>query len=337
LSFIQSDGFNPLTVNGDSFQVIVDSSKDNLPHSHILNLSSPLYQASQKIFSLSLHQHHSSLSEESTIHDIAALLSVPWRPGQLLNDLKKLKLEFPETIRPIVLITAVRISTPVSSATYSVKGFWTDHWTYLLDLVESYLNIYPEHEEHSLYVQEIPFYMSPAVVKRRYDRYAMMHSSFSSDTQEMSYEYRDIDLRRSPSPSLSSSPSSSLSVYSLPTNVSIQIISTVCNEEDSPKDLLKSTKMPCYPSHRKVAMAQNPHWQLDQKTKEVTKVNVIGKLFLLAIIKFSTLDPFGMGIEMEGTVQSPEHGTSVISLCSHHISDLITSLISSVRREAWME
>jgi hypothetical protein len=293
LSFIQSDGFNPLTVNGDSFQVVLDS-KDDDP-SPRLNTSSPLYQTAQKIFSLSTHR--TPLSEESsaiTISRIASLLSAPWRPGQLLNDLQKLKLEYPESIRPTVLITAVAISTRVSSASYSVKGFWADHWTYLLDLVEAYLDIFPENELQSLHHQQIPFHMSPAVVKKRCDRYSMAHSSFSSETpQEISARYQDIDLR-------DLSPSPSPSIFSLPANISIQIISTVCNAEDSDKDLLKSTQKPCYPVHRRVAMSRNPHWQLDLKTGTVTKVSVIGKFFLLGILKFSTLDPFGMGIEMEG-------------------------------------
>lgn len=137
--------------------------------------------------------------------------------------------------------------------------------------------------------------MSPAVVKRRYDRYSMVRSSFSSETQEISYEFEDLDLRLLVSDNLSS-------IYSLPDNISIQIVSTVCNEEDSSKDMLKSTKHPCYPPQRRIAMAVNPHWQLDFNTKAITKVSVVGKLFLLGIIKFSTLDPFGMGIEMEGNV-----------------------------------
>jgi hypothetical protein len=185
-----------------------------------------------------------------------------------------------------------------------VKGFWTDHWTYLLDLIESHLAIYPESERQSLYLQEIPFYMSPAVIKRRSDRYSMVQSSFSLDSQETQYEYRDIDLRSS-STSVLVENDTAVTSYRLPTDITLQIVSAVCNDESGPstsgdKDILKSTGEPCYPNDRRVAMSQSPHWQLDLNTREVSKVSVVGKLFLLGVIKFSSLDPYGMGVEMEG-------------------------------------
>ena len=33
---------------------------------------------------------------------------------------------------------------------------------------------------------------------------------------------------------------------------------------------------------------------------EVLKVSIVSKLAMLAVIKFSTMDPMGMGVEMEG-------------------------------------
>jgi hypothetical protein len=105
MSFVQSDGFNPLTVNGDSFQAKTDR-------------PSLLYETASQILSLAHHVATPTDTEppspELVIHKIVSLLSAPWRPGQLLNDLKKLKLQFPETARPTVLILAVRISSPVS-------------------------------------------------------------------------------------------------------------------------------------------------------------------------------------------------------------------------------
>jgi hypothetical protein len=137
--------------------------------------------------------------------------------------------------------------------------------------------------------------MSSGVIKRRIDRYSMVQSSFSSDSQEIQYDYLDIDLRtQSPESNQTSS------TYSLPTNVTLQIISAVCSDESDQKDLLKSTGKPCYPMDRRAAMTQNPHWQMDSTTKEISSVSVIVKLFMLGVIKFSSLDPFGMGIEMEG-------------------------------------
>ena len=47
----------------------------------------------------------------------------------------------------------------------SLTGFWADHWTYTLDLVENYLVVFPEKEEELLFDSEpIPFFISPAQV-----------------------------------------------------------------------------------------------------------------------------------------------------------------------------
>jgi len=44
------------------------------------------------------------------------------------------------------------------------NGFWADHWEYHLDLVESYLVVYPDNEKEFLFgvSGQSPFYMSPA-------------------------------------------------------------------------------------------------------------------------------------------------------------------------------
>ena len=34
------------------------------------------------------------------------------------------------------------------------EGYWTDHWTYNLDLVETYLSVYPDKEEELLFEDE---------------------------------------------------------------------------------------------------------------------------------------------------------------------------------------
>lgn len=173
-----------------------------------------------------------------------------------------------------------------------MKGFWADHWTYTLDLVESYLKIYPDKEYFSLYLQRVPFYMSPAVVKKREDRYVMIKASFSQDTQDFVYDMHDVDFRHMLLPESDGS-------YMLPENFSVRIVSGVCSEDDS-HDMLKSTGRLCYPIQRKLLFSKNSPWQTDRKSGKEVVVSIVAKLFLLSILKFSTLDPYGMGIEMEG-------------------------------------
>jgi hypothetical protein len=65
----------------------------------------------------------------------------------------------------------------VSAASYTANGFWADHWTYTLDLVESFLAIYPDKEWSSLYDLQVPFFMAPAIVRDRIRRYVLVHSA----------------------------------------------------------------------------------------------------------------------------------------------------------------
>lgn len=52
------------------------------------------------------------------------------------------------------------------------EGYWTDHWTYNLDLIETYLEIFPDREEELLFLDKgYTFYESQAVVLPREKRY----------------------------------------------------------------------------------------------------------------------------------------------------------------------
>ncbi len=51
------------------------------------------------------------------------------------------------------------------------EGFWSDHWTYNLDLVEEYLAIWPDKEEDLLFAEEYTWFPAQAMVKPRACRY----------------------------------------------------------------------------------------------------------------------------------------------------------------------
>ena len=52
------------------------------------------------------------------------------------------------------------------------EGYWTDHWTYNLDLIETYLEIFPDREEELIFLDKgYTFYKSQAVVLPRKERY----------------------------------------------------------------------------------------------------------------------------------------------------------------------
>ncbi|WP_099469247.1 hypothetical protein [Konateibacter massiliensis] len=51
------------------------------------------------------------------------------------------------------------------------EGYWSDHWTYNLDLIEEYLEIFPEKEKEMLYEEDYTYFLSQANINHRYKRY----------------------------------------------------------------------------------------------------------------------------------------------------------------------
>ncbi|KAL3911052.1 MAG: hypothetical protein SGILL_007437 [Bacillariaceae sp.] len=60
------------------------------------------------------------------------------------------------------------------------NGVWADHWTYYLDMIESYLAIYPDEEERLMFETELPYFFSPASVQPRSKKY-VENLSFEGD------------------------------------------------------------------------------------------------------------------------------------------------------------
>ena len=60
------------------------------------------------------------------------------------------------------------------------------HWTYTLDMVDSYLGVFPDKEAHLLWNSEpVPFYLSPAIVRSRADRYKIVPNSNKPGTSAL--------------------------------------------------------------------------------------------------------------------------------------------------------
>lgn len=67
------------------------------------------------------------------------LLTALWRPGQLFKDIEANGIQFVIS-NDQVLRLVVSHSEQILAAQYSQQqgGYWSDHWTYLLDLIDSY-------------------------------------------------------------------------------------------------------------------------------------------------------------------------------------------------------
>ncbi len=98
---------------------------------------------------------------------VRALLEGPFTPGALATALERAACPNADE----VLERAVAASESDINVTFG-EGYWTDHWTYNLDLIESYLAVFPEREEALLFDDEsYKYYESHATVAPRAQRY----------------------------------------------------------------------------------------------------------------------------------------------------------------------
>lgn len=127
---------------------------------------------------------------------------------------------------------AVCMAYSEPNATFS-EGYWCDHWTYNLDLIASFLEVFPEKKESLLFDERrYRWYESHAVVNPRKERYHMTETGLR---QYHALRERETDRK----------------------------------------------------------------W-MQTSDGQIAESTLMEKLLLLTAIKTATLDPEGMGVEMEG-------------------------------------
>jgi hypothetical protein len=143
---LQADGFNPLVVKGVDFSLKeVDEFKAKIKGK--LN--------------------------ETAFNKILTLLEKPFTPGEVILFLEEnnIKLDIAKD-EFLNILLSLSIKNPQAS---HGEGFWTDHWSYNLDLLESYLEIYPEKLKEIIFdKKEFIFYDNDAVVRPRSEKYILL-------------------------------------------------------------------------------------------------------------------------------------------------------------------
>ncbi len=211
MSLIQADGYNPLIVQGSCFTVPPEKLEEIL-----------------------------KCAEDTA--KLRNLLSQPFSPGSLLKGIAD------ESIRLIVdTQTLLEMVIDVSEQHIQAadgEGYWVDHWTYNLDLIESYLAVYPECQRNLLFSNnDLPFYDSAVTVQPRARKYVLL------DGQPR------------------------------------QLGSLL--EDRQKSALIGGRRMYSY-------------WlRTGHGAGAIYRTSLFAKLFGLALVKFASLDPYGMGIEME--------------------------------------
>lgn len=206
-NLIQLDGYNPLSVQEISYTLTKENEDDIISY----------------------------VDEQEKI-PMKDFLKKEYTPGGLLRFLLKSQIKLSISLEEF-MIKAVEYSKGNINAEFG-EGYWTDHWTYNLDLIETYLAIYPDKEKELLFDDfTYEYFESKAIVKPRSERYI--------STKNGIRQYNAID-----------------------------------------RETKKGVK------HTWV--------RENYGNGETYHSNLMTKLIILAVNKFATIDPYGMGIEMEG-------------------------------------
>ncbi len=122
-SLIQADGYNPLEIRPSTFVIPEEKQAEA-----------------------------AALLTEAVEGDAAPLVKVvqkPFTPGQISNTISRcqmtLKADEDALISKVLLLSDQQIEAG------AVEGYWSDHWDYLMDLVDDYLLIYPDRKDALLY------------------------------------------------------------------------------------------------------------------------------------------------------------------------------------------
>jgi hypothetical protein len=141
MSLIQSDGYNPLVINGLTFSV---------PEERRAKLRATV-------------GNHRKLDQ---------ILQKEFTPGEVVRAVR----EEDDTLPVKEVLFQVFSNAETHIQAEHGEGYWVDHWTYNLDLIESYLAIYPDHKAGLLFESApLPFYDNAHVVLPRKDRYVLYH------------------------------------------------------------------------------------------------------------------------------------------------------------------
>lgn len=143
-SLIQADGYNPLSINGSTFEIEDKSVIKNLVQSIFTN-------------------------DDGTMEK---LLNQKFTPGSIINTMAGKGIVSNDNDQMIFEKIFAHAHQNIE-ANFG-EGYWVDHWTYILDLIENYLAVFPEKTEELLYHnQNYRYFESPISVYPRKDKYVL--------------------------------------------------------------------------------------------------------------------------------------------------------------------
>lgn len=248
LSFVQADGFNPLTVASTVFKVPFEKIDTVLSEIEVIDSDATHIQS----------------------NFVRDLLRRSFRPGQFFRDCNTMSIRFGKS-REEVLNSLIVHAVQDFAGKYEQNGFWVDHWTYTLDLLDNYLSIYPDREEYVLFDSEpVPFFMSPAYVRPRTARYSAENNpDATSPNRKIVRSYHAVSAWGD-------------SDFSADRVAAMNAIFT------DPNYIVD------------INGAANVWQRVRNNHNAIMRVSAVSKFTMLTLLKFASLDPYGFGVEMEG-------------------------------------
>ncbi len=213
MNLIQLDGYNPLVIKGAIYQ-----------------LTAPKLAFLKRKY------------KRVTSRKILKLLKTPFSPGQLAEVLSQ---EIPNSAELNTLLSKILIQSDCISDAEHKEGYWSDHWTYNMDMIESYLSLFPDRVKELFFdTKRYTFFDDPVVVLPRRERYGFNENGQARQQRFVS---------------------------------------------KSPEKLAMMAARSTAPNTVRVRNGKG----------DIFTTNLAVKCLHLVAIKASTLDPFGVGIEME--------------------------------------
>ena len=139
MNLIQLDGYNPLGINGATFE-LVDKEKVN------------------EIYNRCFASHKELMTD---------LLSNKFTPGSIVNTIENYNVN--TLVNEDEYLSIILENSKQNIEADFGEGFWIDHFTYLLDLLESYLAVYPDLDKEVIFDRkDYKYYESDALVQPRH-------------------------------------------------------------------------------------------------------------------------------------------------------------------------
>lgn len=118
---------------------------------------------------------------------LSKLLQKEFTLGELATLLHEEGLDVNKVIKEVLKSSKIEIIAHFG------EGYWQDHFTYLYDLIESYLSIYPDKEKHVLFLNmKYRFFNSPVKVKKRIEKSVINKHGKIRQYDAILHEHKEI-------------------------------------------------------------------------------------------------------------------------------------------------